>query len=273
MPEIKLAITSDLHWPMTPEPAIADMAQQVARYDPRALILAGDVAELLHGLTECLALIKQFVTCPIWMLPGNHDLWHRTVSSQRLWEGRLRETVETSGCHWLEGRSFVVDGVGVAGTVAWYDYSAADPSVHTTAYTFARKKQYFNMDAQYIDWPWSDQEFAAMVAEPFLAEMDKLDADDAVRQTVVVTHVPLLECQMCRRPDNLDWSFSNAYFGNLTLGAKVLQRRKVTHIISGHTHVERQGTEARADGRLVEARVLASDYGDPHWVGLSLPMS
>jgi hypothetical protein len=221
-------------------------------------------------LRRCLDLLKLSLSCPVWVLPGNHDLWHRTVSSQLLWEGRLRETVETADCHWLEGRSFVVDGVAVAGTIAWYDYSAADPSVPATADAFARNKQYFNMDAHYVDWPWSDQEFAAMVEGPFLAELDELEADAAVRQTVVVTHVPLLECQMSRKPGNRDWGFANAYFGNLALGAKVLRRRKVSHVISGHTHTERHGSEPRTNGGVVEARVLASDYGSPAWLGLTL---
>jgi hypothetical protein len=86
----------------------------------------------------------------------------------------------------------------------------------------------------------------------------------------VVTHVPVLECQMCRRPENPRWAFTNAYFGNLTLGKQILQRRKVTHIVSGHTHVERYGQLKGADGRKVEAWVLASDYRRPAWLGLVL---
>ncbi len=91
-----------------------------------------------------------------------------------------------------------------------------------------------------------------------------------MRQTVVVTHVPLLECQVLRRPGDADWGFSNAYFGNLALGREVLRRKKVTQVVSGHTHIERHGTERRADGGTVEVRVLGSDYGRPAWLGLTL---
>ena len=54
---------------------------------------------------------------------------------------------------------------------------------------------------------------------------------------------------MCRKPNNRDWGFSNAYFGNLTLGAQVLERQKVSHVISGHTHVGRNAHLRLADGR------------------------
>ena len=75
---------------------------------------------------------------------------------------------------------------------------------------------------------------------------------------------------MCRDSTNGDWAFTNAYFGNLTLGAEVLARAKVTHIISGHTHVERRGRVARPDRRSIEACVIPSHYNAPRWVPLTL---
>src|SRR5207247_1135825 len=173
---------------------------------------------------------KQIVPCPVPVLMGNHDLWCRDGRSQLKWERDLPAIVRDCGCIWLEGDAFVHDGVAVAGTIAWYDYSAADPRVTASPQAFAENKRFYNMDALLIDWPWTDSQFAERVAGPFLATLDRLEADAAVRQTVVVTHVPTLECQMCRNSGNPDWAFSNAYFGNLTLGDKILQRKKVTRI-------------------------------------------
>jgi predicted phosphohydrolase len=270
MPTVKLAVTADLHLPITSSTAIAELAREVEAFAPDVLVVAGDVGESLANIEKCLSLVKQFVPCPVWVLPGNHDLWARDASSRRLWEELLPQTVEQADCHWLEGKAFVLHGVAVAGTIAWYDYSAVDPHIRESARTFAENKCYYNMDANYINWEWSDPQFAELVAVPFLAALDRLEADPAVRQTVVVTHVPLLECQMCRDSGNPDWAFSNAYFGNLTLGAKVLQRKKVTHVISGHTHVERKGQVQTEDGRRIEAQVIASHYGQPAWVGITL---
>jgi hypothetical protein len=179
--------------------------------------------------------------------------------------------IRTTGCQYLEGTSFTLGDTAVAGTIAWYDYSAADPIIQASTLQFAQEKMNFNADALRIDWEWSDTEFADLVGTPFLATLDRLEADPAVRRVVVVTHVPLVEGQMCRDPSNRDWAFANAYFGNLTLGRKVLARPKVAHLISGHTHTGREFRLDRPGLPPVEARVLPSDYENPAWFGLTLP--
>lgn len=270
---MRIAFTADLHLPITPLAKIAALAAELKAAGPDVVVVAGDVAESLADLERVLGLLRAHLQGPVLVLAGNHDLWTRAgqpISSRELWEVRIPETVRQAGCTWLEGQAFVQHGIAIAGTIAWYDYSAIDPAVEASPEACARLKRQYNPDGYRIDWPWTDLEFCALVRGPFLATLDRLEADAAVAQTVVVTHVPLLECQMCRRPHDPVWSFTNAYFGNLTLGREVLARRKVTHIVSGHTHVGREGRVAAADGRLVHARVLDSHYGQPRWHLLTL---
>jgi hypothetical protein len=271
MAPVKLAFASDLHVPITSIEAIAALAGEIADFGPDAVVLAGDIAESLPGMAAALTLIREHVARPVWVLAGNHDLWTKPPhGSRHLFEARIPQVVAKAGCRCLEGTAFLVGDAAVVGTIAWYDYSAADPSVRESPATFARVKGNYNADAHRIDWQWSDLEFAAHVAGPFLATLDRLEADAAVRRVVVATHVPLLEVQMCRRPDDRYWAFTNAYFGNLTLGAKVMARRKVRRVVSGHTHVGRHGNMARPGAPPVEALVIPSDYGQPAWVGLTL---
>jgi hypothetical protein len=272
MAAVKLAFTSDLHLPMTPPTVIAQLAQEIAASEPDVLAVAGDIGEGLAAIEECLRILTAAVLCPVVAVAGNHDLWlHEPPRLTReRWSTHLPETVRKAGAIWLEGEAFVVKGIALVGTIAWYDYSAADTSIREPLESFARNKRHYNPDAYLIEWSYSDPGFAALVAEPFLRTLDRLEGDATVRQTVVFTHVPLLECQMCRKPENRDWSFSNAYFGNLTLGAEVIQRRKVTHIVSGHTHVPRHALAKLTDGRIVDARVLNSQYGRPAWEMITL---
>ena len=265
-----LAFTADLHLPITDATAIAGLAREVAECRPRAFVIAGDIGESLPHIEQCLATVKGLVDCPVLVLAGNHDLWvpqGLAGNSDKIFREELPRVVAEAGCEWLEGKAVVFDGVAVAGTIAWYDYSAADPAIPATKKIFAEDKRYFNNDAFRIQWRHTDESFCQAVAGPFLTTLDRLEADPAVRQVVVATHVPLLECQMCRKPGDVTWGFSNAYFGNLTLGQEVLKRRKVTHIISGHTHVGREGLVNR-DGGTVDARVIDSQYGNPVWIGL-----
>ncbi len=234
-------------------------------------MLAGDLGESLADLKRCLYLLREQVSAPIWVLPGNHDVWARPpFDSRQLFLEQIPATVRVAGCRWLEGTAFIVKGVAVAGTIAWYDYSAADPSIQASAVQFAQQKFHYNADALRIDWEWSDPEFADLVSIPFLSQLDHLESDPSVQRVVVVTHVPLVEGQMHRQPADVRWAFSNAYFGNLSLGRKVLARRKVSHIVSGHTHVGKQCLVERQGLPAVEARVLASDYEEPAWLGLTI---
>jgi 3',5'-cyclic AMP phosphodiesterase CpdA len=270
MAAVKVAFTSDLHLPITKAERIASLVSEAAAFGPDALVVAGDLAENPRELVHCLRIVREAAGCPVWVLAGNHDLWaHPPYDSHRLWRERLPEAVAEADCRWLEGTAFVVGDTAVAGTIGWYDYSAVDPSIQATALEFAQKKMHYNADALRIDWGWSDPEFAERVGKPFLATLDGLEANPAVRRIVVATHVPILEEQMCRDSSNPDWAFSNAYFGNLTLGRRVLERSKVSHVISGHTHVGRQARVERSAAESVEAVVLASDYEKPVWLGLT----
>ncbi len=268
----KLAVTADLHLPITKPERIGALADEVRAFGPDAFVVAGDIGEGYLDVERCLQILRERIPCPMWVLAGNHDVWARPpYDSRRLWLEKVPDMIRAAGCQYLEGTSFTLGDTAVAGTIAWYDYSGADPTIQASALQFAQEKMNFNADALRIDWEWSDPEFAELVGNPFLALLDRLEADPAVRRVVVVTHVPLLEVQMCRDPNNRDWAFSNAYFGNLTLGRKVLARPKVAHVLSGHTHVGREHRVDRPGLPPVEARVLASEYENPTWVGLTLP--
>ena len=88
---------------------------------------------------------------------------------------------------------------------------------------------------------------------------------------IVVTHVPLVEAQISRKPGDQRWGISNAYFGNLTTGARVLPFPKVAAIISGHTHVGRDAiiphpTGASSGHDTIHVSVVPSDYGAPAYI-------
>jgi hypothetical protein len=268
MAAVKLAITSDLYLSVTPVERLTGLARQMAGFNPDAAVLAGDLAESLNDFVRCLKLFRQALSCPLWVLPGDHDFWARPpYDSGRLWRQLIPEAVAANGCQYLEGGSFVHGGIAVAGTVAWYDYSSATLAGIVSDMEFAQQKYLYNADALRIDWEWSDPEFAGLASAPFLATLDHLEQDSAVRQTIVVTHFPILEQQL---PRDTIKGLASAYLGNLTLGKKVLARHKVSHVISGHAHLAREYTLERPGGGAVEVHVLPGDYDRPAWLGLTV---
>ena len=159
--------------------------------------------------------------------------------------------------------------VAVVGSLAWYDYSAVDPT--TPPYPpefFASEKPARNLDGRSVNWPWSDVTFAGRLGEALCERLDALEADESARDILVVTHVPLCERQMRRRPDDPRWGFGNAYLGKLTLGRRVLAYPKVRRIVSGHTHIPASGVEPREGLRDVAVEIVPSDFGSPQCVAL-----
>jgi Calcineurin-like phosphoesterase len=267
MAAVKLAITSDLYLGVTPLDHLERLARDMAGANPDAAVIAGDLAESLSDLTRCLKLFRVALSCPIWVLPGDHDFWARPpYDSRYLWRDLIPEAVAKTNCQYLEGKSFVHNGVGVAGTVAWYDYSSATLAGIVSDMEFAQQKYLYNADALRIDWEWSDPEFASLCGTPFLATLDQLEQDPEVKQTVVITHFPIIEQQL---PRDTVKGLASAYLGNLTLGKKVRLRKKVSHIISGHAHLGREYKLEREIGT-IEVRVLPGDYDKPAWLALNV---
>lgn len=265
-----IVVASDLHLGITKEEPIRALVERIADAKPELTVLAGDIGERLARVRECLALFEG-VPGRIAVLAGNHDVWafRDGPSSQDMWERHLPAAVREAGMIWLEEEDCRVGSVAVVGSLAWYDYSAVDPT--TPPYPpefFASEKPARNLDGRSVNWPWSDVTFAGRLGEALCERLDALEADESARDILVVTHVPLCERQMRRRPDDPRWGFGNAYFGNLTLGRRVLAYPKVRRIVSGHTHIPASGVEPREGLRDVAVEIVPSDFGSPQCVAL-----
>lgn len=262
-----IVVTSDLHLGITSKYQLQALVEAIAAIEPDLTVLAGDIGEGLPNFISCLSL---FTGMPgvVGVLAGNHDVWARYgYSSQDLWDCRLPAAVKSAGMLWLEDMVWRSGGLAVVGSLAWYDYSAGE--LACSPEFFAANKGKYNADALYVNWQWGDGEFAGRLGDHLISRLDQVEREAEVRASLVVTHVPLVEEQIARRPWNRRWSMGNAYFGNLTLGSRVLQFRKLQAIVSGHTHVGKHGTTPRPqfpDLAPVNVSVVPSDYYRPRFV-------
>ncbi len=271
-----IAIASDLHYDpqgrLTHPSLIHALAEDIAEKQPDAVILAGDLAHGRRGFDGCLNCFSD-IRSPLAVIAGNHDIWadrEEGYSSEELWENILETTSRQHGALWLEKENLILGSTAIVGSLAWYDYSAVDPSVATNEEFLESMKSSMNNDGNWIDWSRSDRTFARELNQAMLVRLQQLSADQRICDIVVVTHVPVLEEQIVRKPLNRAWGLSNAYFGNLTLGRELLKEPKVRAIVSGHTHSGKQVSVARDNLRNVDVRVVDSDYGAPAYTMLTL---
>ena len=265
-----IIVASDLHLGITEEAPIRALATEIAAQQPDLTVLAGDIGEGLARISACLSVFAQ-LPGRVAVVAGNHDVWtfRGGPSSQDMWERLVPQAVRGAGMIWLEDETCRVGDVAVVGSLAWYDYSGVDPTVPPyPPEHFVSEKPSRNLDGRYVTWPWSDVDFAERLGDKLCARLEALEADASVRDVLVVTHVPLCERQLRRRPDDPRWGFGNAYFGNLTLGRRVLAFPKVRRIVSGHTHIPAQGMEPRPGLPDVPVEVVPSDFGSPRAITL-----
>jgi predicted phosphohydrolase len=272
----RVIVTSDLHYDpegnLTAPKNVEALAGRIADSSPDAVVLAGDLAHELGPFRRCLECFAD-VGVPVGVLAGNHDVWfdrQAGLSSQLLWERALPEVTRDLGMVWLEEETIRLGPVAVVGSMAWYDYSGVDPTQRASAEEHWREKDRFNNDAVWIDWPWRDVELAEELRLGLVSRLALAAADDGVEKVLVATHVPILEAQMTRKPEDPRWARSNAYFGHLTLGAEVLREPKVVEVVSGHTHTGRDAWVERAPLASIRARVVGSDYDEPAYVIVEL---
>lgn len=266
----RVVVTSDLHLGITDERALRAHAAAITAEAPDLTVLAGDIAEGYTCFEQCLSIFGE-APGEVAVLAGNHDVWAREYhTSQDLWARLLPNATRNAHMLWLEDATWMRNNLAVVGSIAWYDYSAAAPSLGRDAIFWEANKGRWNADARFVNWSWSDPEFATLVGDRLVERVATLETDPAVTAILVVTHVPLFEEQMLRRPDDLNWTYGNTYFGNFTLGERLLFAQKLRGVISGHTHVQRYGFHARA-GEPLPVWVIGSDYRSPGYVVFDYP--
>lgn len=262
-----IAFTSDLHLGITTENALAELADEMRAARPAALILGGDIGEGPTAFARALELLAD-VAPERGYVPGNHDVWSRQGwSSSELYTQRLPDIANEHGYDVLEDTCWRFGTLAVVASMAWYDYSAIDKAFAAEdSRVIARRKHEFNNDARFVTWAWDDIEMARKLRTGVERRLVELEQDPAVERIVVATHVPIFEEQMLRKPGDADWGFSNAYFGHLRLGSVVARFGKVTDVVSGHTHAERDAVLEHAGMPSIRARVNGGSYGNPAWL-------
>ena len=266
----RIVITSDTHLGITSLPRLIKLLNDIRAAKPDALAIAGDIGEGTENIGIALEEFKS-LGIPIAACAGNHDIWNldKFHPSELLWTQILPNIANENKTIWLENEILTVSGVAIVGSIGWYDYSAQDPAFKTSDEECYSRKREFDADAWMVDWPWSDIEFCNIIRPGFYSRLERAQNDSKIKSIIVVTHCPIYEKQIRRKPGNFKWGFSNAYYGNLTFGKMAEEFDKITHVVSGHTHAGADGIE-EINGRSVRVVTLDSQYDDPVFLVLDL---
>jgi 3',5'-cyclic AMP phosphodiesterase CpdA len=200
----------------------------------------------------------------ILVVPGNHDVWNYMFDSKSdtIFYDVLPNLCKDEGCIWLENENFVYENWLFSGSIMWYDYSSKKYAPGEVSVMpdelFASRKGRYNNDGNYIDWEFTDKEFAKERLDNLLKRIKKGLKQKDVEHLAVFTHVPVVkEAIQWKSPE---WNFGSQYFYNLTAGDELLKIKELKLIGSGHTH---HGIESWHRNDEVLNLVCPSDYGWP----------
>lgn len=249
-----IASLSDIHtdYPENRE-AVVRLAAEIHARRADVVIVAGDISHKDDRISRALLALREVAPRVVY-LPGNHDLWFDVpLASERedldTWH-RYRVDLEAlaraAGAHYLPSGPLVVEGVAIAGSCGWYDYSLAPEWLRTTVPEGTLEKKQLDglmwSDARFIAFRdparrlMSDAEVARIMEAELAGQLAELEARGDVEHVVVATHhQPFYE--VVSRTGKLHWEFFNAFMGSVGLGEVIRRSSKVKAAIYGHTHV------------------------------------
>jgi len=261
---LTILATADLHYNIrrSREPT-EQLARRVCATDADVLVLVGDTAGAdLRAMRDCLALFDRFDGLKL-LVPGNHCLWCvGGEDSLTRYHTTLPNVCEAMGFAVLDHAPHVVKGVGLVGSIGWYDYSFRDESLGIPLPFYRAKVApgaagYFTehrelmdqhaeslsadhlaitarwMDGVHVRLPLTDEQFTQWLADR-LADQLATTAARAERIVVFTHHVPFAYPRPADAPSK--FAFAAAFMGSRRLGAVIAAEPKVTHALCGHSH-------------------------------------
>lgn len=258
---MRLLITADLHYNhLKSKPLAEELIDTMNAAGGDVLLVIGDTATAAgDALEQCLS--RFHFAGPKLFVAGNHELWTTEGDSESLLNEELPRRVRALGWHWLQTEPFVREGIGVVGSIGWYDYSFAQENLGIPWRFYANKispgaaarfSQYASLFepkddisplARDIIARWNDGRFVKLSRsdEAFLQELlnnleRQLDLLKQVRHIVAaIHHLPFSE--LLPPPHSAQWDFAKAYLGSRKIGELLLRYPNIRHVFCGHSHL------------------------------------
>lgn len=263
---MRLLVTADLHFNHRgSRPAAERLIDDMNAAGGDGVLLVGDTA-VADGdcLEQCLS--RFTIRGPKLFVAGNHELWTEGSDSYKLFNDDLPRRIRAAEWHWLEAEPFVAGDAAVVGSVGWYDYSFAQPSlgIPTRFYEWKvspgaakRLGDYPFLFSRGDDIPraardvmarWNDGKFVKLhrsdkeFLDERLADLRRsLDTvTNCSRVLAAIHHLPFRE--LLPPSHSAQWDFTKAYLGSERIGALLEEYPNVTRAYSGHSHFAREAT-------------------------------
>lgn len=233
---MKFAVISDIHLDINRDyPVLAHLAAYAGQQGADGFLIAGDISEHAEETIASMKQLEEESGCPVYYVPGNHDMWSEDFSRQTT-DSIYQRYRQDPRC--LIGKPQVLTGKGgpfaLVGDIGWYDYSFG------LEYFSAEELAKMNYDGR----TWQDSLKNQWTADNIGRTAIQLKGLEQQLQqaggmpVIVMTHmIPIRE--FCVSADRTLWRYFNAFLGSEALGS-LFERCQAAYSISGHVHHRQQ---------------------------------
>lgn len=240
---MKIALISDLHIDINESyPVMKTLSQMAKEEKAEGIIIAGDLSEDVDLTRKSAENLEQDCGCPVWYVPGNHDMWSRDFeknSTDEIYEQYRKDKrclvekpVSLIG---KLGRFFLIGDIG------WYDYSFASHRYSESQLEQMRWKSRIWQDSLRNQWTKDNR----AKSEEMVKKLEKELLSCGNVPVVVVTHM-LPVNDFCVPEQREEWGYFNGFLGSSALG-ELYKQYPVIHAVCGHVHfrakVKRDGIQ------------------------------
>jgi hypothetical protein len=257
----RLLITADLHYnhPRS-RPLADDLIDRMNTAGGDVLLVVGDTAASDgDALEQCLSRFR--FPGPKLLVAGNHELWAHGLDSHHLFSHSLPLRARALGWHWLEDDPFIRDGLAIVGSIGWYDYSFAPPTLGIPRRFYENKispgaaerlSEFAHLlepgddmspSGREVVARWNDGKFVKLGRsdETFLQErleslQTRLTALTGAGEVIAaVHHLPFSELLPPLRGGG-QRDFAKAFLGSGRIGELLLRFPNIRRVFCGHSH-------------------------------------
>jgi predicted phosphodiesterase len=261
---MRLIVTADLHYNIarSKAPTMA-VAEEICQRRADGLLILGDIGGRDIGIvSECLHLFDRFPGRKFFVA-GNHDIWTDPEGDSlvRL-ERELPAVCREAGFHPLDIEPAELDGIGLAGSIGWYDYTfrpgrlgiplrfyqqkiapgaaARTPGhEHLMEDTSDIPEDAMRIGARWMDGvharlPISDEAFCDRLLNRLDNHLDQLSECRSI--VAGIHHLPFR--QLVPQQENPSWAFAAAFLGSERFGELLARHDRVRYVLCGHSHMQ-----------------------------------
>ncbi|MDO4680504.1 MAG: metallophosphoesterase [Aerococcus sp.] len=230
---MRLGAIADLHIDLnrhyTPKDYLTALTQQIqhAHYDH--FVIAGDISNQQTVTLAFIRELEQQSVCPIYYVPGNHDLWEEAHATPKHTWAIFERYLEDPHCL-IHHPAIISDHYALVGHMGWYNYAYASSQFTPERLATGRYKLALWQDKRHLDFGESDPAISKQFADELRMDLESV----ASSQIILVTHIPSHPAMVPPLPDRR-FDFYNAYLATSDL-YPLYQTYDIHASIMGHLH-------------------------------------